>query len=53
MGFWSRLEDRLLALRADRARMARYFQVAYWIATAFLVIGIIAIFVLWPGRSHR
>ncbi|MFA5861001.1 MAG: hypothetical protein WDA16_04840 [Candidatus Thermoplasmatota archaeon] len=50
MGFWARLEDRILALQADRARMARYFQVAYWVATAFMVFGIAATFLIWSGR---
>ena len=49
MGFWRRLEDRLLDLQRDRPRMARYMAVAYWIANGFLVLGIVLIFVLATG----
>jgi hypothetical protein len=49
MGFWRRLEDRLLDLQRDRPRMARYLAVAYWIANGFLVLGIVFIFLLATG----
>lgn len=49
MGFWRRLEDRLLTLQADRPRMARYVQVAWWISNAFLVLGIVLIFLIATG----
>lgn len=49
-GFWTRLEDRLLRLQADRPRAARYIQVAWWISNAFLLLGIVAIFLIYTGR---
>lgn len=39
MGFWSRVEDWLLALQRDRARAARYFQLAYWVSLAVVLFG--------------
>lgn len=39
-GMWERLEDRLLALQRDPERAARWFQVAYWISLAFVVLGV-------------
>lgn len=50
MGFWSRLEAWLVALQADRPRMARYVQVAWWISNAFLLLGAIVIVLLASGR---
>lgn len=49
MGVWRRLEDRLLALQADRPRLARYMQVAWFISNAVLVIGIVVIFLMAAG----
>jgi len=52
MGFWRTLEDRLLTLQQDRPRMARYMQVAWWVSNAFLILGIVVIFLVatevWP-----
>ena len=39
-GFWARVEAWLQALMADRARLARYMMYAYWLSTAFVVVGI-------------
>lgn len=51
-GFWERLEAWLQAFVADRARMARFMVVAWWISTAFIVIGVGVIFAVklgvWP-----
>jgi len=49
--FWTRVEDKLLALQKDRARLARWFVVAYWVSTAFVVVGVVLIllFVLRGG----
>lgn len=49
MTFWRRLEHRLLALQADRPRMVRYLQVAWWVSNAFLVVGIVAILLIATG----
>ncbi|HUR70050.1 MAG TPA: hypothetical protein VM370_12465 [Candidatus Thermoplasmatota archaeon] len=49
MAFWRRIEDRLLDLQADRPRMARYMQVAWYVANGFLVLGILIIFLLALG----
>lgn len=49
MGFWRRTEDHLLRLQHDRARMARYLQVAWWISNAFLGIGVVVIFLIVTG----
>lgn len=50
MAFWSRLEERLLALQRDRPRMARYLQVAYWISNAFLLVGVLVIMLVVLGK---
>lgn len=49
-GFWSRLETRLAALQRDRGRMARWVLVAYWISTAFAVLGFVLAFLILVGR---
>lgn len=49
-GFWSRVEAWLLELRADRPRLARYLQVAYWISNAVVVLGVIVAFLIHSGR---
>jgi hypothetical protein len=49
MGFWSRLEDRLITLQRDRPRAARYMQAAWWIANAFVLLGIVVIFLIAFG----
>lgn len=49
MDFWSRLEDRLIALQKDRLRAARYMQIAWWIANGFVLLGIIVIFLIAFG----
>lgn len=49
-GFWSRVEAWLLELRADRPRMARYIQVAYWISNAVVLLGILVAFLIHSGR---
>lgn len=48
-GFWSRLEAWLLALQADRPRMARYIQVAYWISNVVILLGFIFAFLIYSG----
>jgi hypothetical protein len=53
MGFWRRLEDRLLDLQVDRPRMARYMLVAWWVSNAFLVVGIVIIFLIATGVWPR
>lgn len=49
MAFWTRLEDRILTLQKDRPRMARYMQLAWYFANAFLVLGIVIILLLATG----
>jgi hypothetical protein len=48
-GFWTRLEDWILELQRDRVRMARYFQVAYWISVAFVALGAVLILLVYSG----
>lgn len=48
-GFWERLEERLLVLSKDRQRMARWFQVAYWLSTLFVLVGFAIMFLVWFG----
>lgn len=48
-GFWTRLEDWLLALQKDRVRSARYFQIAYWISIAFVLFGAVVILLVYSG----
>lgn len=50
MAFWERVEERLVAFRADRARMARAMLVAYWISTAVVVLGAVIILLTLTGR---
>lgn len=51
-GFWERVEARLQDLVRDRARMARYMAVAWWVSTAFVVLGVGVMFAVklgwWP-----
>lgn len=49
-GVWRRVEDWLLALQADRPRMARYVQIAYWISNAFLLLGAVLIILMATGK---
>lgn len=50
--FWERVEAWLRALLADRRRFARYMMVAYWISTAFVLVGVGVMFAVklgvWP-----
>lgn len=48
-GFWSRIEAWLLDLQADRPRLARYIQVAYWISNAVILVGIVVAFLVLTG----
>lgn len=49
MAFWERLEARLQALTQDRARLARWFQVAYYVSTAVVVLGVILGLLYYAG----
>lgn len=49
-GFWRRVEESLLTLQADRPRAARYLRVAWWISNAFLLLGILVMFLVYTGR---
>ena len=49
MGFWSGLERRLLALQEDRPRLARYMQIAWYVSNAFLMVGVLVIFLVATG----
>ena len=49
MAFWERVERRLLALQADPARMARYFQVAYYVSTGVVVLGVVLALLIYSG----
>lgn len=49
MGFWSGLEGKLLALQQDRERAARYFRVAWWISSAFVLVGVLVVFLIATG----
>lgn len=42
-GFWTRVEDWLLALQRDPERAARAFRVAYWISLGFVLVGFVVI----------
>ena len=48
-GSWSRLEGWLVELQADRPRMARYMQIAWWISNAFLLLGALLIVLMAAG----
>lgn len=50
MAFWARVEAWLLELQRDRARAARYFQVAYWISLAFVVVGFAVMLLVLLGK---
>ena len=50
MGFWRRLEARLIALQRDRPRAARYVQVAWWISNLFLLFGVVVVFLMLTGK---
>lgn len=52
-GFWARVEAWLLALRADRPRLARYIQIAYWISNAVVLLGVLIAFLYYSGRWGR
>lgn len=47
--FWGRLESWLLDLQRDPARAARYFQVAYWISMAVVVLGFVFALLIHTG----
>ena len=49
MGFWRRLEERLLTIQRDRPRAARYMAIAWWVANGFLLLGIVLIFLIYTG----
>lgn len=49
-GFWARVEAWIVALQADRPRMARYLRVAYWISNAVVVLGVIIVILVQTGR---
>jgi hypothetical protein len=48
-GFWARVEAWLQALMKDRARLARYMALAWWLSTAFVVLGVVVIFAVKLG----
>lgn len=48
-GVWERLEGWLLALQRDRARAAKLMLYAYWVSTAFAVLGGILIMLILAG----
>lgn len=48
-GFWERVEAWLQALMKDRARLARYMAVAWWLSTAFVALGVFVIFAVKLG----
>ncbi|HEX2022691.1 MAG TPA: hypothetical protein VHH36_08250 [Candidatus Thermoplasmatota archaeon] len=50
MGAWARLEAWLDALVKDRARLARWLLIGYWISTAFVVIGTVVALLVLTGR---
>ncbi len=47
--FWPRLEHWLIELQQDRARFARYLQIAYWISTAFVLLGGVLALLIYAG----
>ena len=49
MGFWDRLQDRLQAVVSDPARMARYYQLAYYVSTAVVVLGVALALLIYSG----
>lgn len=49
MGFWDRVQDRLQAVVSDRARVARYFQLAYYVSTAVVVLGVVLALLIYAG----
>lgn len=49
MGFWERLEAWLLDLQRDRARLARYLAVAYWLSLLMVLLGGIVIVLTLTG----
>lgn len=49
MGFWDRVQDRLQAVVSDRARMARYFQLAYYVSTGVVVLGVVLALLIYAG----
>lgn len=50
MGFWDRLQDRLQAIVSDSARMARYFQIAYYVSTGVVVLGVVLALLIYSGK---
>lgn len=51
-GFWTRVEDWLLALQADRERAARYFLWAWYVSTAVVVLGVALMLAMVAGVWH-
>lgn len=49
MAFWDRVQDRLQAVVSDPARMARYFQIAYYVSTGVVVLGVILALLIYSG----
>lgn len=49
MAFWERVETRLQALVSDPARMARAFQVASYVSTAVVVLGVVLALLIYAG----
>lgn len=49
MASWRRLEDWLLALQADRPRMARLFHLAWWISNAMVLLGFVLAILIYSG----
>jgi hypothetical protein len=49
VAFWDRVERGVRNLQADPARMARYFQVAYYISTGTVVLGVVLALLIYSG----
>lgn len=48
-GLWTRVEDWLLALQADRERASRYFLYAWYVSTAVVVLGFGIMLAIYTG----
>ena len=49
MGFWDRVQDRLQAVVSDRASMARDYQLAYYVSTAVVILGVVLALLIYSG----
>lgn len=49
MASWDQVERRLQALVSDPARMARWFQVAYYVSTGVVVLGVVVALLVYAG----